>query len=114
MLTIKVGHAYTTNVTRQLHREVNMMGYGYEQNDSDYNKKEEKKCYDYSYKKYYVKKCHCKCCFEPYYPKDDDYQSDSDYNHKKDDDHKSDYDYDHKKDDDHKSDNKCRCKKRYY
>lgn len=87
------------------------MGYGYEyEKHDDECKKEEKKCYDYSYKKYYVKKCYCKCCYEPYYPYGEGYQSDSGYDHKKD------YDsgYDHQKDYGYKSDNSCSCKKRYY
>ena len=115
MLTIKVGHAYTTNVTKKLNRGVNMMGYGYEKHDDEC-----KKCYDYSYEKYYMKKCYCKCCFEPYYPKDDsyksgyDHKSDYGYDYKSSYDHKSDYGYDYKSGYDHKSDYNCGCKKRYY
>jgi len=64
--------------------------------------KEKKKYYDYSYKKYYVEKCHCKCCFEPYYKKDDDCDHKKDYdthcqcnNYN----HKEDYHTHHKDDD---------------
>ncbi|EOO23386.1 hypothetical protein IIU_07044 [Bacillus cereus VD133] len=31
-------------------------------------KKNKKKFYDYHYKEYYVKKCHCRCSFERFDP----------------------------------------------
>lgn len=31
-------------------------------------KKDKKKHFEYDYEQYYVKKCHCRCSYEPYYP----------------------------------------------
>ena len=87
---------------------MNIIGYWGWKNDCGCNK-EKKNCDNYSYKKYYVKKCHCECCLEPYYQKDQDHKSDDNYNYKKgysnDDHQKGYYDY-YKCDDDygHKED----------